>query len=136
MNQRLQDLTVLLAETFFEGHSFNCLPIPGEQGVLQVLVSDLEALPIYLTVTENQILCITYLCKQEEIQTEQQAELNRKLLGLNVAVPLSSFALVDDYYVIFGALATSSSDEDICRELVTLAANASDALEALESYLV
>lgn len=135
MNQQLQDLTFTLAETNFEGHTFNCLPIPGEQDVLQVLVSELETLPIYMTITENQILCITYLCRQDEIIEDKKAELNKQLLELNVAVPLSAFALIDDYYAIFGALATSSSHEDICKELVTLAGNSSDALESLESFL-
>lgn len=135
MNQQLQDLTFMLAETNFEGHTFNCLPIPGEQEVLQVLVSELETLPIYLTITENQILCITYLCHQDEIIADKRGDLNRQLLELNVAVPLSAFALIEDYYVIFGALATSSSHADICKELVTLAGNSSDALEALEPYL-
>ena len=135
MNQRLQELTYMLGDTNFEGHTFNCLPIQGEQDVLQVLVSELDALPIYMTVTDNQILCITYLCRKDEIKDESLNELNQLLLELNVAVPLSAFSIVDDYYVIFGALATSSSNEDICKELITLAANSYDALEAIETYL-
>ena len=132
---KLQELTYMLGEANFEGHSFNCLPIKGEHEVLQVLVSDWEDLPVYMTVTDTQILCITYLCRKEEIQEDQIASLNALLLELNVSVPLSSFSIVDDYYVIFGALATSSSDADICKELVTLAPNAYDALEAIETYL-
>lgn len=132
---KLQELTCMLGEATFEGHSFNCLPIKGEHEVLQVLVSEWEDLPVYMTVTDTQILCITYLCRKEEIKEDQVAGLNELLLELNVSVPLSSFSIVDDYYVIFGALATSSSHEDICKELVTLAPNAYDALEAIETYL-
>lgn len=132
---RLQELTYILGEKSYEGHQFNCLPIQGEREVLQVLVSDWEDMPVYVTITDSQILCVTYLCKKTEIDEAKLAELNELLLELNVAVPLSSFSIVEDYYVIFGALATTSSDEDICKELVTLAANAYDALEAIEPYL-
>lgn len=132
---RIQELTIQLGQENFEGHTFNCLPIHGEQEVLQVIVSELDAMPIFVTITDTQILCITYLCKQVEIQAERLAELNRTMLELNVAMPLSSFAIVEDYYVVFGAMATSSSFHDVCRELITLASNACDALEAIEDYL-
>jgi len=133
---RIQELTLKLGQENYEGNTFNCLPIQGEQEVLQVIVSEVDAMPIFVTITDTQILCITYLCKQNEIQAERMADLNKTMLELNVAMPLSSFAIVEDYYVVFGAMATSSSFDDICRELVTLAANACDALEAIEDYLV
>ena len=133
---RLQELTYTLSDLNYEGHTFNCLPIGGAQNVLQVLVSDLDEMPIYVTVTDTQMLCITYLCRGDEIRTDKRDELNRSMLEMNVAVPLSAFALIEDYYVIFGALSTTSSVNDICRELVTLAANAYDALEAIEEFLV
>lgn len=133
---RLQELTYTLGDLNYEGHTFNCLPIGGAQNVLQVMVSDLDEMPIYMTVTDTQMLCITYLCRRDEIRADKRDELNRSMLEMNVAVPLSSFALIEDYYVIFGALSTTSSINDICRELVTLAANAYDALEAIEEFLV
>ena len=133
---RLQELTYTLGDLNYEGHTFNCLPIGGAQNVLQVMVSDLDEMPIYMTVTDTQMLCITYLCRRDEIRADKRDELNRSMLEMNVAVPLSSFALIEDYYVIFGALSTTSSINDICRELVTLAANAYDALEAIEEFVV
>ncbi|MGB3624168.1 DUF2170 family protein [Ketobacter sp. MCCC 1A13808] len=133
---RTQELTFQLGQINYEGHTFNCLPIKGEQEVLQVMVSELDAMPIFITITDTQILCITYLCKQNEIQNGKLADLNQTMLELNVAMPLSSFAIIESYYVVFGAMATSSSFDDICKELVTLSANAYDALEAIEEYLV
>ena len=53
-----------------------------------------------------------------------------------MAMPLSAFAIVEDYYVAFGAMTTSSSFDDVCKELITLASNAYDALEAIEEYLI
>jgi len=132
---QLQELTFTLGEINFEGHTFNCLPIKGSQQVLQVLVSELDEVPIYMTITDTQILCIAYLCRTHEVRADKQTEVHRSMLEMNVAMPLSSFAIVEDYYVVFGALAPSSRQEDICRELITLAANAYDALEALEEFL-
>ena len=133
---QIQELTIQLGQVNYEGHTFNCLPILGQQEVLQVIVSELDAMPIFVTITDTQILCITYLCKQAEVQPDRTAELNKNMLELKVAMPLSSFAIVEDYYVVFGAMATSSSFDDVCKELITLASNAYDALEAIEEYLV
>lgn len=132
---QLQELTCTLGDTNFEGHTFNCLPIKGSQQVLQVLVSEFDEVPIYMTITDTQILCIAYLCRAQEIRADKQAELHRSMLEMNVPMPLSAFAIVEGYYVVFGALTPSSSSQDICRELIMLAANAYDALEALEEFL-
>ena len=90
----LQELTLKLADCQYHGHTFSCLPIKGEQEVLRVEVSQLEELPIFVTVTESQILCISYLFSKQEIYEDKEAELNRYLLELNVPMPLSAFATV------------------------------------------
>ncbi len=131
----LQDLSLQLSECEFKGYSFSCLPMRGEQEVLRVEVSDLEELPIFVTVTETQILCISYLFTKNETYTEKESELNQYLLELNVPMPLSSFAMVDDYYVIFGALARGSKFESVTEELLSLAQNATDTLQALEEFI-
>lgn len=131
----LQDLSKHLAECEFKGYRFSCLPMPGEQEVLRVEVSGLEEIPIFITVTDTQIICISYLFTKQEIHSQKVAELNQYLLELNVPMPLSAFALVDDYYTIFGALAVESSNESIKLELITLAANSIDTLQALEEYI-
>jgi len=132
---KLQELTVNLAESRYQTHTFNCLPIQGEQSVLRVEVSELDALPLFVTATNTQILCIAYLFHRSEIDPQQEAELHRFMLDLNIPMPLSAFSLVDDYYAIFGALAVNSRVETVQHELVTLANNAIEALEALEPFL-
>ncbi len=131
----LQDLSQQLSECEYKGYSFSCLPMHGEQEVIRVEVSDLEELPIYVTVTETQILCISYLFTKQEIFSEKESELNHFLLELNVPMPLSSFAMIDDYYVIFGALACGSKFKSITQELLSLAQNATDTLQALEEFI-
>jgi uncharacterized protein YjfI (DUF2170 family) len=132
---RIQELNLKLAESNYDGHYFDCLPIAGEQEVLQVLVSDLDELPIFVTITDTQMLCISYLFKKNELDENKINDLNRHLLEMNIPMPLSSFSIVDDYYVIFGALSATSSDEDVMKELVTLAQNGQDAIQSIESYL-
>lgn len=131
----LKQFCAFLENTHHQGHRFHCLPIQGEQAVLRVEVEPLNDPPIYMTHTESQILCIAYLAHRAEIRSEAEAELNALLLELNVPMPLSSFALVEDYYVVFGALALHSDPELIKTELVVLAENAQHALLALEPYL-
>lgn len=131
----IKELTLKLAEATYQGHAFNCLPIDGEQPVLRVEVSELEDLPIFVTASATQLLCIVYLFREDEIDRSKIPELNQYLLELNVPMPLSSFAKIDDYFVVFGALATDSSLNNVMLELVTLAQNATSALPALEDFL-
>ena len=130
-----KELAIKLSDTQWEGRSFDCSVINGEQEVLQVILSDVEEIPIYVTITDTQILCIAYLFNKEEVKAEKLSELNEQCLQLNIPMPLSAFAIVEDRYTLFGALSTDSSFENIQKELVTLGENAIEVLEALEEYL-
>ncbi|MEZ8382475.1 YjfI family protein [Vibrio splendidus] len=117
------------------GFPFEVNPIPGEIEVLQIVVEDREELPIFLSVSEEQILCIAYLFKTEELKVGMVDEMNKAMLSANISIPLSSFALVDDQYVINGALSVNSSLEDITHELEVLSSNTIEAIEAMSDYL-
>lgn len=134
-NMDLQELSIKLAEHDHEGMGFESFLITGDQDVLQVTVEGTEELPIFVTVTEEQMLCISYLFDKNELKDNVADELNSTLLQLNVPMPLSSFAIIENKYSIFGSLSVNSSFEDIAHELVTLADNAIDALETIEEYL-
>jgi uncharacterized protein YjfI (DUF2170 family) len=133
----LNELSIKLASFETEGVSFESFLIAneGEQDVLQVIVDGNDELPIFVTQTEEQLLCISYLFAEDEVKADMRDELNETLLRLNVPIPLSAFAKIDDKYAIFGALSVNSSFDDITHELVTLADNAIDALEAVTIYL-
>ena len=133
----LNELSIKLASFETEGVSFESFLIAneGEQDVLQVIVDGNDELPIFVTQTEEQLLCISFLFAENEVQADMRNELNETLLRLNVPIPLSAFAKIDDKYAIFGALSVNSSFDDITHELVTLADNAIDALEAVTIYL-
>ncbi|MFT5163667.1 MAG: hypothetical protein ACI9FJ_002264 [Alteromonadaceae bacterium] len=131
----LQELSIKLADAQHEGMAFESFLISGEQDVLQVVVEGFDEMPIFVTVTDEQMLCISYLFAEDELKDGVSRELNATLLRLNVPMPLSAFAIIDDKYSIFGALSVNSSFDDIAHELVTLADNAIDALESIEEFL-
>jgi uncharacterized protein YjfI (DUF2170 family) len=133
----LDELSIKLASFETEGVGFESFMIanPGEQDVLQVIVDGNDELPIFVTKTEEQLLCISYLFADEEVKDDLKNELNETLLRLNVPIPLSAFAKIDNRYAIFGALSVNSSFDDITHELVTLADNAIEALDAVTPYL-
>ena len=132
---QVRDLAIKLSDAKWEGRSFDCLPMPGENGVLQVTLSDQEEIPIYITATDTQLLCISYLFRTDELKSETVNEFNELCLQLNVSIPLSAFAKVGEQYVLFGALSLQSSFDDIMQEIVTLGENSAEALEAAEPCL-
>ena len=42
------------------GFQFDCYPIDGDVEVLQVNVVSREEIPVFVSVTDNQILCISF----------------------------------------------------------------------------
>ncbi|MDQ6978693.1 MAG: DUF2170 family protein [Mariprofundaceae bacterium] len=135
------DLTTLANQLAEQGSSadssfiFEVSPIPGEVEVLQILVEDREELPIFVSASDAQILCIAYLFKEDEVKEDERIVMNHAMLAANISIPLSSFAKIDDQYVIYGALSVNSSLDDIVHELDTLASNAVDALDSMRTHL-
>ena len=131
------DLALRISDlSSFEGYEFDCQPIPGETEVLQITLWEYEELPAFVSVTDTQILCITYLFTEDEVKPKDRGKMLEEMLELNIPMPLSSFSKIGDRYVVFGALSVSSSIEDICHEIITLTENAVEAIDALEEYLV
>lgn len=110
-------------------------PVPGDMPVIQIVVDGYESLPIYLTFSDAQCLCICYLWTEDEVVAERRVALMEALLDLNISVPLSSFGRIGRHYVLFGALARDSAVTDIAQDVVALLDNAVDALDALADYL-
>lgn len=132
----IQDLAIQLSDLqSYNGYEFECQPIPGEVDVLQVTVGDFEELPSYVSITDTQVLCITWLFTDDEVKAESRDDMMEEMLELNIPIPLSAFAKIGDRYVIFGALSINSGIEDICHELITLSENAVEAITVLEEFL-
>lgn len=130
-----------LAEKFSQhsselGYGFECQMIPGEADVLQIEVENFEEIPVFLSYSESQLICISYLWGENEVNPSTKQQLHETLLDMNISVPLSSFSRVGDKYVIFGAMSVNSDFEDIVYEVVNLTQNAVEAISALEDFLL
>lgn len=117
------------------GFNFDCTPINGDIDVLQVEIIGREEIPIFISLSDNQILCIAYLWGEDEVKTDQKANMMEAMLEMNIPMPLSSFAKVEDKYVVFGALSVNSSLDDIELEIVTLSDNSLEVIAEMDSYL-
>lgn len=117
------------------GFPFEVNPIPGEVEVLQIVVEDREELPIFVSANEDQILCIAYLFRADEVKEGMVEKMNADMLRANISIPLSSFARIDDQYVIYGALSVKSGIAEIVHELEVLSSNTLDAIESMRHYL-
>ena len=121
-----------LTSVLMGGAAVQLQPIAGDVPVVQVSIEGREELPIFITCSDSQLLCLCYLWTEADIRPDRRAELLEALLDLNPAVPLSSFGRVGGRYVLTGALARA---EDVANEVAVLSDNALDALGALTDYL-
>jgi uncharacterized protein YjfI (DUF2170 family) len=125
-----------LADSSDTGMNFDCQPISGEVDVLQISILGREELPVFVSVTDDQILCISYLWGTEEVKADSIAPMHESMLEMNIPMPLSSFSKIGDKYVIFGALSISSSLADIEHELAVLSNNAIEVIDDMSEYLI
>jgi uncharacterized protein YjfI (DUF2170 family) len=132
--EQLKSLDVLTAEAM-GGAMVQLQPIPGDVPVVQVAIDGRQELPIFVTSTDSQILCICYLWSDDEVLPERRTELLQTLLDLNPSVPLSAFGRVGNRFVLIGALSKDARVEDIAHEVAVLSDNALDALTALQEFL-
>jgi len=124
-----------LADNSDTGLSFDCQPISGEVDVLQISIIGREELPVFVSVTEDQILCISYLWGAEEVKSECVNAMHESMLEMNIPMPLSSFSKIGDKYVVFGALSINSSFADVEHELAVLSNNAIEVIDDMSDYL-
>ena len=139
MTQQLEKIINSVLELDLEaahGISISSRVLEGDAPVAEVLVEGREELPIYLTISDTQLLCICYIASESEINADKRCEMMETMLEVNVPMPLSAFAKIDDRYAIFGAMSLSSTAEDIALELAYLSDNSMDAIDALDEYLV
>lgn len=131
----LKGLDALLREQL-GGLGAQLQPIPGAVPVLQISIEGREELPIFLTASEHQILCLCYLWDDAQVRPERRTELLETLLELNPSVPLSDFGRIGERFVLLGALRRDAPVQDVAKEVAVLSDNALDALDALAEFLV
>ena len=135
-NNKLEQLNKELTESILsDGSKLMIEMFDGEETVARITVEGREELPIYMTVDDGQILCISYLWSEQEVDQSKRTDLLEALLILNVSIPLSAFSKIQNQYILFGALSPESSTKDILREIEVLSDNTLDAIEAVAEYL-
>ena len=117
------------------GLRFDCYPINGEVEVLQVNIVGREEIPVFVSVTDNQVLCISYLWGEDEVNQERRLDMLETMLELNIPMPLSSFAKIDDKYVVYGALSVQSNMQEIEQELSVLSDNCLEVIDEMVDFL-
>jgi len=135
-NEKLEKLLKDLAENqLSDGTSLSIEMFDGDNAVACIKVEDREEFPIYMTVDEGQILCITYLFGDNQVDQNKRAEMAEVMLMMNVSIPLSAFSKIGNQYIMFGALSPSSSIGEILHEIELLSDNVLDAVDAVSEYL-
>ena len=103
----------LLTSALMGGAAVQLQPITGDVPVVQVSIEGRDELPIFVTCSDLQIICLCYLWTDADVRPERRAELMEALLDLNPSVPLSAFGRVDGRFVLVGALARGARAEDV-----------------------
>jgi uncharacterized protein YjfI (DUF2170 family) len=134
LQEQLRGLDALIGEAM-GGLDAHLQPIPGDVPVIQVSIEGREELPIFVTGSDSQLLCMCYLWAEDELLPGRRTELLETMLDLNPAVPLSAFGRIGERYVLFGALARDARVEDVATEVAVLSDNALDALDAMSEFL-
>lgn len=133
--QQLMEQVISLDEEKRYGLDFDFQLIKGDVDVAEVVVKERDELPIFLTMADDQLLCICYLWGEDEVKQSSRSEMMEAMLDMNVPMPLSSFAKIGDKYAVFGAMSLNSGAEDVALELSMLSENALDAISTMSEYL-
>lgn len=108
---------------------------PDSVPVMRITFDSQEELPVFVTASPTQVLCICYLWTEDEIKPERRAEMLEAMMDLNISIPLSNFGRIGERYVIYGSLAQDARMEDVATDVAMVADNAIEALEVFTEFL-
>ncbi|MBT3206097.1 MAG: DUF2170 family protein [Gammaproteobacteria bacterium] len=135
-NVKLEQLVTDLSENqLSDGTNLSIEMFDGENTVACIKVEDRDEFPIYMTADEGQVLCITYLFSEDEVDPAKRAELAEAMLLMNVMIPLSAFSKIGNQYIMFGALSPRASIDELLHEIELLSDNVLEAIATMTDYL-
>lgn len=112
--------------------------IEGVSPALHIVMYEYGDLPLFLTVSGEQIVVEAMLWSVSEVNNPQL--FNETVLRTHKYFPLSNISLNkldgDDCYHMFGALSSASSLQDVILEIEMLASNVIQATEAYSEFLI
>ncbi len=113
--------------------------LPAEEAdgvpVMRIIIEGQEELPVFVTGSATQVLCICYLWTEDEIKPERRSEMLEAMMDLNIAIPLSNFGRIAGHYVIYGSLAHDADADSIATDVAMVADNALEALNVFSEFL-
>jgi uncharacterized protein len=120
------------------GVSTNLLSADEPDGVpvMRICIEGQEEIPVFVTASPSQVLCICYLWTEDEVRSERRAEMLEAMMDLNIAIPLSNFGRIGEHYVIYGSLAADADADSIAIDVAAAADNALEALVVFTEFLV
>lgn len=138
MNKSLDKVQTALADyTAEDGSRFSVTATENDEiSMLTIIREDIEEFAILATASDSQLLFNVALFDTGQIIDGQIPALNKMMLELNMAMPLSSFALTGANYSIFGAMSVESDASQIQEEILVLSENIMDALEVCQEFLI
>jgi uncharacterized protein len=112
--------------------------IEGVAPALHITMCEYGDLPLFVTVSGEQILVEARLWSLEEVNNP--ALFNETVLRTHKYFPLSTISLDkidgEDWYHMFGALSSASGLQDVLFEIEILASNVIQATEAYNDFLI
>ena len=138
MARTLEQLEPLLTQAGHNpdhGFVFSLRRVEGPLAVLQVDVRDLDTVPLFVSVSGGQLLCIAQLFADADVIPERRTQMLEKMLEWSIPMPLSSYGKLGDVYVVFGALTVDAAVDEIVLELRNLSENAMEARKVMQEFL-
>lgn len=128
----------LQAEELFAGGQASIELIEGVDPVLQAVMKEYGDLPVFLTVSGDQIIAEAVLWSVDEVK--DVGRFHETVLRTHKYFPLSTISLDSmgdngDYYHMFGALSSTSLIQNVVFEIEVLASNVIQATEAYGEFL-
>jgi uncharacterized protein YjfI (DUF2170 family) len=113
------------------------LPAEDADGVpvMRIVIDGRDELPVFVTGSASQMLCICYLWTEDEVKPERRAEMLEAMMDLNIAIPLSHFGRIAGRYVMYGSLAHDADADSIATDVAMVADNALEALNVFTDFL-
>ncbi len=135
MNEKLQEIAYQINRGNVPGGNTFSAEFNADTGTVTVENSDSPDAVVIVVATDTQILAITPLFEESSVREDLRAELNRGLLTISLPMALSSIALQDNRYVLFGAMAIETTMSNLLHEIEVQIDNYNDVLEAVADYI-
>ena len=98
--------------------------ISTDNGDVISVLKEEGGIRVFITADEEQVRTVTYLMSLAEVSLDKREEFFKALLIEGVSLSLASFGIEEadgeENLILYGSLATSSSEQDLIKEVNTI----------------